>query len=103
MTQMNLSTKQKQTDRYREQTYGCQERGYGRRIDWEVGVSRCRLLYMEAINNKVLLHSTGNHTQYPEKSPNGKEYKRMHICITESLCCTELTQFCVIISQLYLD
>ena len=29
MTQMNLSTKQKQTHRHREQTYGCQGGGGG--------------------------------------------------------------------------
>ena len=33
-------------------------RGGGR--EWEVGVSRCKLLYREGINNKVLLYSTEN-------------------------------------------
>ena len=59
MTQMNLSTKQKQTHRHREQTCGCQEGGgCRRRKDWEFGISRCKLLYIEWINNKVLLYST---------------------------------------------
>ena len=31
---------------------------------WEFGVSRCKLVYIEWINNKVLLHSTGNYIQY---------------------------------------
>ena len=52
---MNLSTKQKQTHRHREQTGGCQGEGAGGRMDWEFGVSRCKLLHLEWINNKVLL------------------------------------------------
>ena len=34
-------------------------------IEWEVGVSRCKLSYIEWINNKVLLYNTENHIQYP--------------------------------------
>ena len=30
-----------------------------------VGVSRCKLVYMEKINSKVPLHSAGNSIQYP--------------------------------------
>ena len=40
----------------------------------EVGVSRCKLLYTEWINNKVLLYSTENYIQYPMINHNGKEY-----------------------------
>ena len=29
--------------------------------DWELGVSRCKLLYLELISNEVLLYSTGNY------------------------------------------
>ena len=29
--------------------------------DWEFGISRCKLLYIGWINNKVLLYSTGNY------------------------------------------
>ena len=51
--------------------------------------STSKLLHLEWINNKVLLYSTGNHTEYPVINHNGKEYKkRMSLCITESLCCT---------------
>ena len=42
-------------------------------MEWEVGVSRCNLLYMEWINNKVLLYSTENYIQYPMINHNGKE------------------------------
>ena len=34
--------------------------GGGRRMDREFGVSSCKLVYIEWINNKVLLYSTGN-------------------------------------------
>ena len=33
----------------------------GRGMEWEVEVSRCKLLYIEWINNKVLLYSTENY------------------------------------------
>ena len=82
MTQMNLSMKQKQTHRHREQTCGCQgERGRGGGMDWEFGVSRCKLLHIEWIHNNVLLYSTGNYIQYPEINNNGKEYKKEYIYI----------------------
>ena len=42
-------------------------------MEWEVGVSRCKLFYMEWIN-KVLLYSTENYIQYPMINRNGKEY-----------------------------
>ena len=38
------------------------------------GINRCKLLYIEWINNKVLLFSTGKYIQYPIISHNGKEY-----------------------------
>ena len=46
----------------------------GRGLDWEFGISRCKLVYVEWRNSKVLLYSTGNYIQYPEISHNGKEY-----------------------------
>ena len=45
-------------------------------MEWEFGVSRCKLLHIEWINNKVLLYSTGNYSQYPLINHNGKEYKK---------------------------
>ena len=62
--------------------------GVGGRMDWEFGISRCKLLYIGWINSKVLLYSTGNYIQYPVINHNGKEYeKNGYICITEPLCC----------------
>ena len=46
----------------------------GRGMEWEVGVSRCKLLHIEWINSKVLLYSTENNIQYPMINHNGKEY-----------------------------
>ena len=51
-----LSTKQKQTCCQWEDGWG--KDGVG------VGLSRCKLLYIEPINNRVLLHRTGNYIPY---------------------------------------
>ena len=73
---MNLSTKQKDTHRYREQTCGCQGRGRkgGKGMNWEFGVDRYKLLHLGWINNRVLLYSIGNCIQYPVINCNGKAY-----------------------------
>ena len=71
---MNLSTKQKQIYRHREQTCGCQggvEVGEG----W-IGSLGLTTTNIEWLNNKVLLYSTGNYIQYPGINQNGKEYKK---------------------------
>ena len=70
---MNLSMKQKQTHGHREQTCG---EGAGGGMEWEVGGSRCELLYTEWMNNRVLLYSTENYIQHPMINHNGKEYKK---------------------------
>ena len=77
MTQMNLSTKEKQTHRQREQTCGCEGGG----MDWEFGISRCKLLYIEWINNKVLLYSTGNDIQYPMVNHNRKKSEKEYMYV----------------------
>ena len=56
MTQINLSMKQKQNPGHREQICGCQGGRAGGRMDWEFGGSRCKLLYIEWINKKVLMY-----------------------------------------------
>ena len=45
-------------------------------MDWEFGISRCKLLYTECITNEDLLYSTGNHIQYPVINHNGKEHEK---------------------------
>ena len=48
----------------------------GRGLDWDLGISRCRLVYIEGINNKALLYSTGSYIQYPVISHNRKNIKK---------------------------
>ena len=48
-------------------------------MEWEFGVSRCKLLYIGWINNEDLLYSTGNNIQYPVINHNGKEYEKEYI------------------------
>ena len=42
--------------------------------DWEFGVSRCKLLYMEWISIKFLQYSTGIYIQYPVINQNEIEH-----------------------------
>ena len=81
---MNLTTIQNR-NRHREQTniidlenrlVVAKGKRVGEQIEWEIGVSRCKLLYLEWINNKVLLYSAENYIQYPMINHNGKEYKK---------------------------
>ena len=53
----------------------------GRGIGWEFGVDRCKLLHLEWINNKVLLYSTKNYTQFPGIKGNGKGHIFLKECI----------------------
>ena len=47
MIQMNLFTKQKQTHRLREWTYGYQGDRWERGVDWEFGVDMYKMLYLK--------------------------------------------------------
>ena len=55
--------------------------GSGGGMDWEFGISSCKLLYREWINNKVLLYSTENYIQYTMTNHNGKEYEKEYIYV----------------------
>ena len=70
-----------QTHRHREQTRGCQGGRGGGGMECKFGISRYKLLYIEWINNKVLLYSTGNCIQYPVINHNGKEYEEEYIYV----------------------
>ena len=60
-----------ETHSHREQTCSCQgKKGL------EFGMSKCKLSYVKHINDKVLLHSTGNYIQYSVINHNGKEYEK---------------------------
>ena len=50
-------------------------------MKWKPGISRCKILYKEWINNEVLLCSTGNYIQYSVISHSGKENEKIHIYI----------------------
>ena len=65
MAQINLSTKQKQTHKHREQICGGQGVGGGSGMAWEFGVGRCKLLHSEWISNEVLVTAPGSYIQSP--------------------------------------
>ena len=44
-------------------------------MEWEFGISRRKLLYIEWISNKVLLYCMGRYIQSPGINHNGKKYK----------------------------
>ena len=48
----------------------------GEGMDSEVRISRCKLLYIDWIKNKVLLSSTEYCIEYPLINHNGKEYEK---------------------------
>jgi len=69
-------------NRHTHRTHLCLPGGVGwGRTDWEFGVTRCKLLHKEWINNKVLLCSTGNYIQCPVINQNGKEDEKECIYI----------------------
>ena len=49
-----LPTEKKQIHGLGEQTCGCQAGGEGSGMDWEFGVSACKLLHLEWIGNEIL-------------------------------------------------
>ena len=80
MTQMNLFTKQKQTHRQRTDLWLPRGR-CGGGMNWKFGIIKYKLLYVEWINNKALLYSTGNSIQYPVRNHHGKEYLKENVCV----------------------
>ena len=51
---MNLSMKQKQTHRYRENRFvSAKRKEVWGRMDWEFGTRKCKLLYTEWINKAL--------------------------------------------------
>ena len=69
---MNLLVKQK-TDLQTQKTnlsLPKDKKGEGG-LDWEFGISRRQLFYVEWINNKVLLYGTGKYIQHPVINHNG--------------------------------
>ena len=79
MTQMNLSLKQKWIHRHREQI--CVTKGRRGGLDGEFGVSQCKVLHLEWIDNKVLLYTAGNYIQSPGINQNETECTYVCVCI----------------------
>ena len=52
-------------------------------MDWGAGISTCKLLYKEWINNKILLHSTGNYIENPITNHDGKGRKAEKVKVTQ--------------------
>ena len=57
---MVLPTREKQTHRHREQTCGAKGEEDRGGMEWEFGLSRCKLFYTGWINTKVL-YNAGNY------------------------------------------
>ena len=55
-------------------------------MDWEFGIRRYKLLYIQWINNRDLLYNTGNHIQYLVINHNGKECEKEYICVCVCVC-----------------
>ena len=74
---MNLSAKQKQTHRHREQTWCCQGGGGGGG-GWtgSLGLVEANLLHLEWVNHVFLMYRTGNYIQDPVINHNGREKKK---------------------------
>ena len=71
---MNLSMNKKRCKDVENRLDVAKWEGYGERMDWGSVISRCKLLYIERIENKVLKCDTGNSIQYPVTNHNGKQH-----------------------------
>ena len=68
-------------------------------MDWEFGISRCKLLHIEWINQKALLYNLGSYIQQPVINHNGKNMKKnvcLCVCVCVCVCvCIKLNHFAV--------
>ena len=53
--------------------------GEGSGMDWEFGVSRCKLFHLEWISNEVLEYGTGNSIQSPGIDHDRRYYKKRNV------------------------
>jgi len=75
---MNLFSKQKGRLRHRKQTYDYQREVEGG-IKQEAGIKHTHTMY-RIDNQKDIIYSTGNYTQYYVIINKGKEYEKEYIC-----------------------
>ena len=73
MQNLNYDTNEpiNKTDSWTQRSDLWLPRGREGKIEWEVEVSRCKLVSTEWMSNA---YSTGNYSQHPRISHNGKEY-----------------------------
>ena len=55
MAQMSLSSNRNRLSDIKNSLVGAKGEGRGGGMDWEFGVSRCKLLHLEWMSNEVLL------------------------------------------------
>ena len=79
MAQTNLSIGRKQTHGLGEQICCCQGGGAGCGMDWEFGVSRCKVLHLEWRSNEILLYSTGKYILSLVMEDDGGKYEKKHV------------------------
>ena len=72
---MNLFTKQKDSQTQKTNLRLPKEK-WGEGINYEFGISKYKLLYIEQVNNKDILYNTGNYTQYLVITYNGRESEK---------------------------
>ena len=72
-------------------------------MDWEFGVSKCKLLHLEWINNKVQLYGTGKLIQSPGIEHDGKEYKEVCIYMYNSVALLLHSRNWHTVNQLYFN
>ena len=74
MIQINLFTKEKQTHRFKEWAYGCQEEEWGKGLVRECGMDVYTLLYLKKDDQQDLLQSRGNSGQCYVVAWMGREF-----------------------------
>ena len=81
MTQINTFMGKKQTHRRKTDLWLSRRKMSGGGDDWTFRISRCKLLYIAWVNNKVILHSTGNYIHYSGTNHSKKEYAKVCVYI----------------------
>ena len=80
MVQMNLFTKQKQSQMQKTNLWLPWGKAGAGEINWDIGIDKYTL-YIKQIINKDLLYSTRNSTQYSVMTQMGKESKKEWIYV----------------------
>ena len=98
MARMNLATKQKQTQKHREQACGSQGE-----VGWIgcLGLVNANYYIQHGETTRSYSYSTGNYIQYPETDHDGKEYLKS-VCVCVCVCvCVYITEPLAVVNQLF--